>query len=383
MLLREGTVLGAVELELGRTRIRLVTDRDRALVALSPEGRFGELIGASAVMRAIYATLARAAPTTAPVLILGESGTGKELAAHSIHRASPRAAGPFEVVDCTALPATLAESILFGHEKGTFTGAHAASVGAFERAHGGTIFLDELGELPMELQAKLLRVLGEGEVRRLGATATRKVDVRVLAATNRDLRRESQRREGFGPTSTTASPWCRCGCPRCASASKTCPTSCPRCSSASRASGGSGRPPASTPRCSRRSRSTPGRATSASCATGWSSTPSCRCVPPSVRATTHPPSDSPAPRTTPSRTRGRPRSRRRRGPRSPRTCSPGSTTCRCVRPSASWSTASSAPTFGKMLSRTSAATSRRWRGARGSTGPRCFGRCGASASARG
>nr|MBK7067487.1 sigma 54-dependent Fis family transcriptional regulator [Deltaproteobacteria bacterium] len=189
VLLREGTVLGAVELELGRTRIRLVTDRDRALVALSPEGRFRRadrrLGGDAGDLRDARA----GSPDDGPSARSSGVRHGEGLAAHSIHRASPRAAGPFEVVDCRA-PSDPGGEHLFGHEKGTFTGAHAASVGAFERAHGGTIFLDELGELPMELQAKLLRVLGEGEVRRLGATATRKVDVRVLAATNRDLRRE-------------------------------------------------------------------------------------------------------------------------------------------------------------------------------------------------
>ncbi|MFO0607874.1 MAG: sigma 54-interacting transcriptional regulator, partial [Polyangiales bacterium] len=116
--------------------------------------------------------------------------TGKELAARSLHDASPRAGGPFEVIDCGSLPPTLIEAELFGYERGAFTGARGEHAGAFERADGGTVFLDELGELPTELQPKLLRVLGEGEVRRLGASRARKVDVRVVAATNRDLRRE-------------------------------------------------------------------------------------------------------------------------------------------------------------------------------------------------
>jgi transcriptional regulator with GAF, ATPase, and Fis domain len=141
-------------------------------------------------MRRVYAMLEKAAPTTVPVLVLGESGTGKELAARALHAASPRASRPLEVVDCGGLPPTLIESELFGHEKGAFTGAVGEREGAFERADGGTLFLDELGELPLELQPKLLRALGEGEVRRVGGRKSKKVDVRVVAATNRDLRRE-------------------------------------------------------------------------------------------------------------------------------------------------------------------------------------------------
>jgi transcriptional regulator with PAS, ATPase and Fis domain len=139
-------------------------------------------------MRATFALLERAAVTSSTVLLEGETGTGKEEAALSIHAASPRAAGPFVVVDCGAMPAALLESELFGHEKGAFTGAAAQRIGAFEEASGGTVFLDEIGELPLELQPKLLRVLERREIRRLGSNSYRPIDVRVIAATHRDLR---------------------------------------------------------------------------------------------------------------------------------------------------------------------------------------------------
>jgi DNA-binding NtrC family response regulator len=130
------------------------------------------------------------------VLIDGETGTGKGLLADLIHRQGPRAAGPFVVVDCASIPPTLIESELFGHDKGAFTGATAARVGAFEAAAGGTIFLDEIGELALELQAKLLRALEERVIKRVGGTRAVKLDVRVVAATNRDLR-EAVNRGGF------------------------------------------------------------------------------------------------------------------------------------------------------------------------------------------
>ncbi len=178
------------ELHVGQTTLRLELDDQRVPVTLSEAAAFEELIGSSVAMRKVFTVLERAAPTTTPVLILGESGMGKELAARAVHARSSRALGPFEVVDCGGLPPTLAESELFGHERGAFTGATSDRAGAFERADGGTLFLDELGELPLELQPKLLRVLAEGEVRRVGGRKTKKVDVRVVAATNRDLRRE-------------------------------------------------------------------------------------------------------------------------------------------------------------------------------------------------
>jgi DNA-binding NtrC family response regulator len=187
---REVVVRGDVDVRFGKTKVRLELAGAHDEVRSSQRTTYGALIGASPAMRRVYTLLERAAPTNASVLITGESGTGKELAARAIHDASPRAGGPFEVVDCGGLPPTLIESELFGHEKGAFTNAEHSREGAFERADGGTLFLDELGELPLELQPKLLRALGEAEIRRLGSRDVRKIDVRVVAATNRDLRRE-------------------------------------------------------------------------------------------------------------------------------------------------------------------------------------------------
>ncbi len=151
------------------------------------------LLGGSARMRELFADLVRIAPIDVTVLIEGETGSGKEVVAESIHAASPRAKGPFVVFDCSAAAPTLIESELFGHERGSFTGAVASRAGVFEQADGGTIFLDELGELPKDLQPKLLRVLERREVRRLGSQRTIPVDVRLLAATNRNLAVEVQR----------------------------------------------------------------------------------------------------------------------------------------------------------------------------------------------
>jgi transcriptional regulator with GAF, ATPase, and Fis domain len=148
---------------------------------------FDEIIGQSPALTAVLGNVQRVAATDATVLITGETGTGKELIARAVHYASNRKDKPLIKVNCAALPAGLVESELFGHEKGAFTGAIARRVGRFELAHGGTLFLDEIGELPAEAQAKLLRVLQEREFERVGGTAPIKVDVRVLAATNRDL----------------------------------------------------------------------------------------------------------------------------------------------------------------------------------------------------
>ncbi len=178
---------GATRLELGRTQVELQLGDTFALVPLAARDSFGELVGCSPAMRAVFAQLERAAASDATVLLLGETGTGKELAARAIHEQGPRATGPFVVVDCGSLPHALIEGELFGYERGAFTGADRARPGSFEQASGGTIFLDELGELPLDLQPKLLRVLERREVQRLGAVQPQQVDVRIVAATNRDL----------------------------------------------------------------------------------------------------------------------------------------------------------------------------------------------------
>jgi two-component system response regulator HydG len=148
---------------------------------------FDQLIGESPVMKDLYRQLARIAESEAAVLITGESGTGKELVARSMHGKSRRAAGPFVAVNCAALPAHLLESELFGHTRGAFTDAHTARKGLFLQAHAGSIFLDEIGELPLEMQAKLLRALEENRVRPVGSDREIDLDVRLLSATNRDL----------------------------------------------------------------------------------------------------------------------------------------------------------------------------------------------------
>jgi transcriptional regulator with GAF, ATPase, and Fis domain len=146
------------------------------------------LVGESEAMHRLREQIGKVAPTPATVLITGETGTGKELVARTVHASSSRADAPFVPINCAAIPDTLLESELFGHERGAFTGADAARAGLFETADDGTLFLDEIAEMPAGVQAKLLRVLVDGEVRRIGAEATRVVDVRVLAATHRDLK---------------------------------------------------------------------------------------------------------------------------------------------------------------------------------------------------
>jgi len=176
-------------LSLGASVLRLEVGHEPVHVALSHADRFGEVLGASLEMRRIYSILERVAPTDATVLVHGETGTGKEAVAHAIHDASARAHGPFVAVDCGAISESLIESELFGHVRGAFSGAVGDRPGLFEQANGGTVFLDEVGELPLALQPKLLRVLETREVRRVGANVPSRIDVRVLAATNRLLAR--------------------------------------------------------------------------------------------------------------------------------------------------------------------------------------------------
>jgi len=155
------------------------------LPSVAPE--FDDIVHRSEIMQRIILKARRIAPRSIPVLIEGESGTGKELFARAIHEAGPRKDHPFVAINCGAIPSELVESELFGHEKGAFTGATSRRIGHFEAAHKGTIFLDEIGELPKEMQVKLLRTLQEGEVKRIGATKARKINVRIIAATNRNL----------------------------------------------------------------------------------------------------------------------------------------------------------------------------------------------------
>src|SRR3954466_4563173 len=149
-----------------------------------------DFIGHSQPMRKVFELIEKVAPAKASVAITGESGTGKEMVARAIHNLSPRREKPFIAINCASIPATLMESEIFGHERGAFTGADQRRPGVFELAHSGTLFLDEVGEIPIELQAKLLRVLEEGRLRRLGGKVEIEVDVRVLCATNRDLKAE-------------------------------------------------------------------------------------------------------------------------------------------------------------------------------------------------
>jgi DNA-binding NtrC family response regulator len=186
-------------------RLSMVIERGLERAALRSEvlelrrqmGRDGchhAMVGQSPPMLELFRLIDQVAPSNASVLIVGESGTGKELVARALHRQSPRGEKPFVALNCGAIPETLLESELFGHERGAFTGATSARTGCFEQADGGTLFLDEIGEMPPELQTKLLRVLEDGKVRRVGGSREQQVDIRVLAATNADI--DERMREG-------------------------------------------------------------------------------------------------------------------------------------------------------------------------------------------
>jgi len=198
---RNGTVVNTVSvlaarlapgsvLTLGRTQLHFEAGDHVVRLPISSRERFGALVGKARATSTLFAALERAATSDATVLLQGETGTGKDAAAGSLHQESARRDGPFVVVDCGSIPPNLIESELFGHLRGAFTGAVADRAGALESAAGGTLFLDEIGELPLDLQPKLLRALERREVRRVGATAYVPIDVRIIAATNRDLRAE-------------------------------------------------------------------------------------------------------------------------------------------------------------------------------------------------
>lgn len=184
----EALLLPGAKATIGNSTVTVDLLNDaRAVVPLSTSARFGEAIGGSIPMRAMFARLERAAPTMETILLLGESGTGKELLARGIHDASPRKDAPFVVFDCSAVAANLIEAELFGYVKGAFTGAAQNRAGLLEQAHGGTLFIDEVGELPLELQPKLLRALEARQFRRVGGTSYAPCDARIVAATHRDL----------------------------------------------------------------------------------------------------------------------------------------------------------------------------------------------------
>src|SRR5260221_3800740 len=169
--------------------VRKLRDENRELrEALGEKYKFENIIGHSAPMQEIFSTIMRVAPTRATVLLAGESGEGKDMIARAIHHHSPRKDRPFVKINCTAIPENLMESELFGYEKGAFTGANISKPGKFEQADTGTVMLDEIGDVPGSVQVKLLRVLQERELERLGSNKTKQIDVRVVAATNVDLR---------------------------------------------------------------------------------------------------------------------------------------------------------------------------------------------------
>src|SRR3989338_2392741 len=179
-------------IKLGNTVIEFVAYDEKIAIEPSKQEQCGLLVGKSRKMRQIFAIIEKIAPTQATVIIEGETGTGKDLVARAIHSMGPRKDKPFIVFDCSAVAPNLIESELFGHEKGSFTGAVRARAGAFEAAMGGTIFLDEIGELGSDLQPKLLRSLEQREIKRVGSNTPVRVDVRVICATNKNLKKEVQ-----------------------------------------------------------------------------------------------------------------------------------------------------------------------------------------------
>jgi transcriptional regulator with GAF, ATPase, and Fis domain len=191
--IQEAVVEAGATIKVGGVELGVRVEPRRALLLPSESTQFGEAIGHSIALRTIFGVLERIAPTDAAVLLLGETGTGKDVLARSIHQTSPRRAAPFVVVDCGAVSYSLIESELFGHERGSFTGAVATRQGAFELAAKGTVFLDEVGDLPLDVQPKLLRVLESGEFRRVGGNKTIQAEARIIAATKRDLRAEVER----------------------------------------------------------------------------------------------------------------------------------------------------------------------------------------------
>lgn len=184
----------ALALENARAFQRLERENLELRAEVGAQGKFGPLLGHSPAMQALFRAIEAAAPTGMPVLIVGPSGSGKELAGKAVHRLGPHPEGPFVPVNCAALPESILEGLLFGHEKGAFTGADRARPGLIMQASGGSLFLDEIGDMPSSMQAKLLRVLEEHEVQPLGSTRRQAVDFRLIAATHRDL--ETEVREG-------------------------------------------------------------------------------------------------------------------------------------------------------------------------------------------
>jgi DNA-binding NtrC family response regulator len=193
MRIRDVDIPPRTTITVGHTQIKFVPLDDTVALPLWSDSEYAGMVGKSWAMRRMFELVERIAPTDTTVLVTGETGTGKELVAEALHRSSRRASGPFVVLDCGAIPHHLIEDQLFGHERGAFTGAMATRAGVFERSHGGTLFLDEIGELPPDAQSKLLRAVETRVVRRIGGSESIKCDVRMVAATNRDLAVETNR----------------------------------------------------------------------------------------------------------------------------------------------------------------------------------------------